>query len=205
MNFLGAAGLGLLLGVVTGLPLGVVNVAVVDASSAGHRRYATGLGLGCAIADTVHSLLAFVGVGRLVTERPDLVRILAIVGAIVIAGYAALAWPRYRGRTIDDPAAPPVAARSLSRAIPAGIALTLPNPGALTAWVAIAAALWPHAALGEAIGTALGVGIGSATWFALLAYLVSKLRANHPALKHLPVVALAVLIAIAIGGVARVL
>jgi len=205
VNLLGAAGLGLALGVITGLPLGVMNVAVVDASVAGHRRYAIGLGLGGAVADTVHSLLAFVGVAQLVTERPDVVRLLAIVAAIVIAGYAVLAWPRYRGRTVDADAPSSVPAPSLARGIPAGIALTLPNPGALAAWVAIAAALWPHAEVGEAIGTGLGVGIGSAAWFALLAHLVSKLRPDHPALKRLPLVALVVLIAIAIGGVARVL
>jgi len=202
VNLVGAVALGLGLGVITGLPLGVVNVAVADAAAARRRRYAIGLGLGGAIADAVHTLLAFVGIGRLVTERPDVVRLLAIVAAIAITTYAVIAWRRRDPRPRAD--APP-ATSSLARGIPAGLALTLPNPGALAAWGVIAAALWPHAQLAEAIALAVGVGVGSALWFALLAHLVSRLRVDHPAFKHLPFVALAVFIAIAIGGVLRVL
>jgi len=203
VNVLGAVGLGLCLGVITGLPLGVVNVAIVDAVAAHRRRYAVGLGIGGAVADTVHSLLAFVGVGRLVTEQPDLVRILTIVAALTITAYAVLAWRRHRRPAIRPPAA--ITSSSLGRGIPSGIALTLPNPGALAAWVAIAAALWPHANLGEAISLGLGVGVGSAAWFALLAHLVSRLRRDHPALAYLPFVALAMFVGVAVVGVVRVL
>ncbi len=202
MNLVAALGLGVGLGVLTGLPLGVVNVAIVDAVAAHQRRYAVGLGLGCALADTVHSLLAFVGVGRVVTERPELVRLLAIAAALFIIAYAVVAWRR-RKPAVHDPAAIP--SSSLARGIPAGIALTLPNPGALAAWVAIAAALWPHANLAEAIGVGLGVGIGSAAWFALLAHLVSRMRRDHPLLAYLPGVALALFVAVAVVGVVRVL
>lgn len=204
MNLVAALGLGVGLGVLTGLPLGVVNVAIVDAAAAGTRRYAIGLGIGGALADTVHSLLAFVGVGRLVTERPDLVRILGIVAAVIITAYALLAWRRHRRPVVVTPAAA-VTSSSLGRGIPSGLALTLPNPGALGAWVAIAAALWPHASLGEAIGVGVGVGVGSAAWFTLLAYLVSRLRRDHPVLRYLPIVAIAVFIGVAIAGVLRVL
>ena len=64
VNVLVAAALGIALGVVTGMPLGVVNVAIVDAATAGRTRFAIGVGLGGALADTVHAALAFVGVGR---------------------------------------------------------------------------------------------------------------------------------------------
>lgn len=216
MNVLGAAGLGLALGAATGLPLGVVNVAVADAATA-HRRYAVGIGIGGALADTIHSLLAFAGIGHLVTERPDLVRILAVVAAVAILGYAIIAFRRHRARRTTRGLAAARAADavatgaahaigghlSLGRGIPAGLALTLPNPGALTAWVAMAAALWPRAEVGEAIALALGVGLGSALWFAVLAHLVARLRPDHVVLRRLPVVALVVFVVIALGGIAR--
>ena len=63
----------------------------------------------------------------------------------------------------------------LARAIGTGVMLTLPNPGALSAWVAVAAALWPTATVAEAIAVALGVGVGSAAWFTLLGWLVATL------------------------------
>ena len=44
-----AAALGLGLGIVTGMPLGVVNVAIVDAAVAGRTRFATGIGVGGAL------------------------------------------------------------------------------------------------------------------------------------------------------------
>ena len=197
MNLLAAAGLGIGLGVVTGMPLGVVNVAIVDAAAAGRRRFALGVGLGGAVADTVHASLAFVGVGQLVTAHPALVRVLAIAAAIVIVGYAAISWRR------RPPARVPGDDSSTTRGAVTGFVLTLPNPGALVAWVAVASSLWPDATIGEAIALGLGVGLGSAAWFAALATWVSRVRPDHPALRHVPRVALVVLVAIAAIGIVK--
>ncbi|MDB4962409.1 MAG: Lysine exporter protein [Myxococcales bacterium] len=244
MNIVGALALGVGLGVVTGMPLGVVNVAIVDASIAHRRRHAIGLGIGGALADTVHAGLAFVGLAALVTTRPDLVRVLAVLAAIAIGAYALMAWRRHRtattttgaalqrgsdaARSSSAPAAVDRTARassasigsslssgatassvhdesSLLGAIPAGLALTLPNPGALAAWVAVAASLWPRAQTVEGILVGIGVGLGSAAWFTSLAILIARIRRDHPALRYLPPIALAVFLAIAITGVIRVL
>ena len=199
MSVLVAAALGIALGVVTGMPLGVVNVAVVDAAAAGRTRFAIGVGLGGAVADTVHAALAFVGVGRLVTSRPELVRVLAIGAAGLIVGYAVLAWRRREASRVatDD--------SSMLHGATTGFALTLPNPGALAAWVAVAASLWPDATIAQAIALAIGVGAGSAIWFALLARWVSRVRRDHKALVVIPRVALVALVGIAVFGVVRVM
>lgn len=177
------------------MPLGVVNIAIVDAAVARRRRTAIGIGIGGAIADTIHAALAFVGIGQLVTRRPDLVRILAFAAAALIIGYAIVTWRRER-------VAKPVEATP--RAVLTGLLLTLPNPGALSAWVAVAS-LWPVASTAEAITLASGVGIGSAAWFAGLAHLVSRVPRDHRALRIIPKAALGALLAIAVVGVARVL
>lgn len=192
-----AFGLGLGLGVVTGMPLGVVNVAIVDAAIAGRVRFAIGVGLGGAVADTAHAALAFIGVGALITTRPELVRWLAVGAAILIVGYVVFAWRRRTTTkvTSDD--------SSLVRGALTGCALTLPNPGALAAWVAVAAAIWPGATIASACVLALGVGIGSAAWFALLARWVSRVRPDHPAIAIVSRVALVVLVVIAGLGVVR--
>src|SRR5262245_12427958 len=143
MHVVVAAAAGLGLGAVTGMPLGVVNVAIVDASIAGRRRFAIGVGLGGAAADAVHAALALIGVGHLVTARPELGRALAIAAAISIAGYVAIAWRR----AAASPGAPASDASSIGRGVATGLALTLPNPGALAAWVAVAAALAPQAVI----------------------------------------------------------
>lgn len=198
MNLLVAAALGLGLGVVTGMPLGVINVAVVDAAIAGHRRYATGVGAGGAIADAIHAALAFIGVGAIVTARPELVRILAAAAAALVVGYAIVMWRRRAPRTQID------ASRAL-RGVGVGFLLTIPNPAALAAWVAVAAAVWPDASIAEAVTIAVGVGAGSTIWFAWLARWISRVRSDHPALAIIPRVAIVILVAVAALGVVRVL
>lgn len=177
------------------MPLGVVNVAIVDATVAGHRRFAIGIGIGGAFADAIHAALAFVGVGQLVTRRPELLRVLAIAAAILIVAYAVVAWRR------DKVTAKHVDATS-PRALLTGFLLTLPNPGALSAWVAVAA-LWPVGTTAEAITCALCVGLGSAGWFTVLAVLVAKIPREHRALRIIPKVALLALLALAVVGIVR--
>ena len=196
MNLVIAAALGLGLGIATGMPLGVINVAIVDATIAGHRRFATGIGIGGALADAIHAALAFIGIGQLVTRRPDLVRVLAIAAAVLIVAYALVSWRTKRIPTKRVDATSP-------RAVLTGLLLTLFNPGALSAWVAVAA-LWPTTSLAEELTLAVGVGIGSAAWFIALAHLVSRVPPEHRALRIIPKVALVALVALAVVGVVRV-
>ena len=186
-----AAGIGLALGVVTGMPIGVVNVAIIDAATRGQQRFAIGIGIGGALADTAHAAIAFVGVGRVVTEHPSWSKLLAVVAALVIITYALIV-RRPRARTTRS-----------THGIATGLLLTLPNPAALGAWVAVAAVLWPRIALAPALSLALGVGLGSAAWFVMLARVIAKLPADHRVARALPRIATILLVAIAIIGVTR--
>ena len=213
LDLVAALALGVGLGAITGMPLGVINVAIVDASIAGERRHARGLAVGGALADAAHTLLAYAGLGRLVTARPQYARWLAIGAAIAIIAFAIAAWRRRHLARANGEHAPstaesaPTSATStdtpLARGILSGIALTLPNPGALAAWVAVAAMTWPDASLAVAITMALGVGIGSAAWFTVLGRLVAKVRPDHRALRIVPKVALVLFVGIALVGVIR--
>ncbi len=187
-----AAALGFGLGVVTGMPIGVVNVAIVDAAVRGEKRFATGIGIGGAIADAIHSGLAFVGIGKLVDARPEWAKALAIVAAVLILGYAL-----FGARRIV--AAKPRA----SSGIITGLALTLPNPAPLTAWAAVAASVWPSITPPLAIVLAAGVGIGSALWFTLLARWIAMLPRDGRLASALPKIATVLLVGVALVGVAR--
>jgi threonine/homoserine/homoserine lactone efflux protein len=212
LGVLHAVGLGFGLGAVAGMPLGVINIALVDAATAGRRRFAVGLGLGGAAADTIQAALAFAGVGRVVTGDPALVRGLAIGAAVAIVAYAVVAWRR-RERIAARPVDPPPGDDApRMRGIATGFVLTAPNPGALGAWVAVAAAMWPDATTLEAALIAGGVGAGSSLWFTTLARWAGRLyrvppdaRVRSRALELFPRVALVVLVAIAIAGVVRAL
>ncbi|MBA3459465.1 MAG: LysE family transporter [Deltaproteobacteria bacterium] len=197
MNLVGAATLGLGLGVLTGIPLGVINVAIVDAAVARRRSFALGLGLGGATADAIHAALAFLGIGRLVAAHPDWMRALAIAAAAIILGYAVLSWRRGEQRTTTPEGT------GAARGFATGIALTLPNPGALAAWAAVAASLWPAAQTAEALVFAACVGVGSALWFTVLGRIVGRVRRDHPALRHAPRIALVLFALLALIGLVR--
>jgi threonine/homoserine/homoserine lactone efflux protein len=205
-----AIAVGLGLGAFAGMPVGVINMSIVDAAIAGRRRFATGLGLGGAVADALQALAAFAGLGRVVTANRELVRVLAIVAAVAIIGYAVIAW-RHRARPPDRR----LGEGHLARGIATGFVLTAPNPGALGAWVAVAAAVWPDAQPREAALIAGGVVVGSAVWFTFLAGWVHRIQTRRAATgdarparlrpELVSRIALVLLIAIAVVGVVRAL
>jgi len=204
VNWLAAVGLGFALGVVTGMPLGVVNVAIADAAARGHVAFAVRIGIGGAIADSVHAAIAFLGVGAIVTSHPEWTRAMAVVALVVIVVFAALSL-RARTRSASNGReggdGRGETAGTGARGIVAGIALTLPNPGALAAWVAVAASVWPAIDIGPAIALALAVGAGSALWFAAFARWV----AASPHRAVVAKVGLVLLVAIGVAGAVRAL
>jgi threonine/homoserine/homoserine lactone efflux protein len=165
-----------------------VNVAVVELA-ARDRRAATWLGVGGALADAIHAAIATIGWGAIVTRSPTATRSLAIASAIIVVGYAIyIVRARPKRREIR---------RSGIGAFATGLALTLPNPGALMAWTAVAAAIDPSPVM------AIGVGVGSAAWFAALARLAGTIRIDER--RWLVWLVGVVLVAIAGVGVARTL
>jgi len=183
LDLLYALSLGLVLGAATGIPLGVVNVAIVEAAAQKGRHHATGIGIGGAIADGIHAGLAFAGIAELLRRVRVLERWLLIASAAIILGYAAVVWRR------RVPASHGARARiegSAVRGVFVGIALTLPNPLPLFAWVVVAGAVLPSATLAVALTGAAGVAVGSAVWFAALAGLASRGSLDGAATRWIP-------------------
>ncbi len=165
-----ALGLGIGLGAITGLPLGVVNVAIVEAATRPGRR-AAGIGVGGALADGVHAALAFGGIGGVIVARPAAATALHVIAGVILIAYAASLW---RARPNPDaPTAAATAPASFGRGVVTGLGLTLPNPAALGAWIAVAAAIAPSST-GLGLVTAAGVALGSAAWFVTLARLAAR-------------------------------
>ena len=184
---------------VTGVPLGVVNVAVVERARRDGAGAGAALGIGGAIADGTHAALATLGTGAWLANHRVALLAVALTGAVSIAIYAVMLW-----RRASEPAAagPALAAASRSRLLLRGLSLTLPNPAALLAWTAIATALWPTASIATAIAVAAGVAVGSATWFVTLARLAAR-RAGPLSPRWGQAVAICLLV-LAIVAVARV-
>jgi threonine/homoserine/homoserine lactone efflux protein len=194
-----AGAVGVALGAVTGLPLGVVNVAIVEAAARRGVRAASGIAAGGAIADMVHAGLAAGGVGGAIVARPAAAATLHLIAGAVLLGYAIALW---RSRPTDGAARE--LPESFGRGVLAGFGLTLPNPAALGAWIAVAAALAPPSVAAGLVGAA-GVGVGSAAWFLLLARLAARGSASSgaPRRRGLTRAVAVVLGALGVAAIAR--
>jgi threonine/homoserine/homoserine lactone efflux protein len=168
LEVIGSLGLGLGLGVVTGIPIGLVNVAVIEGAARHGRGHGIGIAAGGATADTVHAFLGFAGVGAVITRHPVVPPILWAVAGVAVALYG-VALLRRRGE--PESIAPEGGAVRVSRrrGFVAGLAITLPNPSALAAWVVVGALLGPTGYAASA-AVAAGVGVGSFGWFSALAF-----------------------------------
>jgi threonine/homoserine/homoserine lactone efflux protein len=192
-----AIAIGLALGVLTGIPLGVVNVAVIELG-ARDRRAATWLGAGGALADGVHAAIAILGYGALVARSATATRVLAAASGVIVLAY--VVWI-VRRRAPRDEHAPRAVIASRVRALATGLSLTLPNPGALAAWTAVAAAFFPTAGAPIAVAAACAVAVGSAAWFAALARIAARTRLAE---KRWPtLVVAAVMLGVAVVAVVR--
>jgi threonine/homoserine/homoserine lactone efflux protein len=134
-------------------------------------RPGVAIGLGAATIDTVYAALGVAGATALL--RIDALRVgLAIVGSGVLAALAARTlWSAFRVRLGGEAEEEVTTA---GRADATSVAATASNPLTIASWGAIFSAA-SVAGLAPA-GLLVGIGIGSAAWFALLSGVVAVAR-----------------------------
>jgi arginine exporter protein ArgO len=171
---LGLFAIGVAIGALTGVPIGPVNVAVIDAAYRHTLRRAVAVGLGGAIADFLYSTLGIVGIGPYLVAYPILPRILYGVSGVVLIGYGAIT---VRTRPVSAVAAhapkSPTPSSDVWSGLTIGLALILLNPAALVTWVVIVGSHLAGVSTGEGFAASSGIFVGSFAWFALVAYLTN--------------------------------
>jgi L-lysine exporter family protein LysE/ArgO len=162
--------LGAAIGAVTGIPVGPVNVAVIDAAYRQSLRRAIAVGLGGAIADLVYASLGILGVGPLLDRHPAVPPVLYGLSGVVLIIFGILT---ARAQELDPhpPAGAEARSAGFAGGVGLGVALILLNPGAIVTWVVIVGSFLAGATTSEGIAAAIGVGLGSCAWFSLVAYL----------------------------------
>jgi len=168
-------------GAITGVPIGPVNVAVIDAAYRHTLRRALAVGLGGALADCLYSALGVLGVTPVLINYPSVRPVLYLASGIVLAGYGFLT---ARSQPVAPAPPPPgevhestatIQRREMWSGFTVGLALIVLNPAAIVTWVVIIGQLIPDPGdLVEGIAFSLGVGCGSFGWFALVAYVTHK-------------------------------
>lgn len=167
-------------GALTGVPIGPVNVAVIDAAYRHTLRRALSVGLGGALADALYSALGVLGVTPVLRTYPSIPPLLYLASGIVLLGYGFLT-ARSQPVAPAQPSTEEVREssatlqrREMWSGFTVGLALIVLNPAAIVTWVVIMGQIIPDATVTEGIACAVGVACGSFGWFSLVAYLTQK-------------------------------
>lgn len=172
--------IGVAAGALTGVPIGPVNVAVIDAAYRHTMRRAISVGLGGAIADGLYAALGVLGVTPILNTYPAVPPILYSVSGIVLLFYGFLT---ARSQPVAPATNEPSASESthlrkeMLVGFKVGAALIILNPAAIVTWVVIMGSIIPTSGdVAEGLSCAIGVMVGSFGWFALVAYLTHRGR-----------------------------
>ncbi len=171
--------IGLLAGALTGVPIGPVNVAVIDAAYRHTMRRAVMVGLGGACGDLLYSGLGVLGVTPILEKYPSVPPILYAVSGCVLLVYGfmtARSQPPAPVAHADIPHAEQSThmRREMWQGFTVGLALIVLNPAAIVTCVVLMGPLIPKATHLDGVACAIGVFIGSFAWFSLVAYLTHK-------------------------------
>jgi arginine exporter protein ArgO len=162
--------LGALIGAVTGVPIGPVNVAIIQAAYRHHVKRAIAVGLGGALGDFTYALLGILGLGPVIDSHPVLPPILYGVSGLVLVVYGAIT---VRSRPVDTASktAADAGGAYFWSGLGTGAMLILLNPAALIAWLVVVGAAFAGVDPIEGMSAAFGIFAGSMTWFTVVAYL----------------------------------
>jgi threonine/homoserine/homoserine lactone efflux protein len=172
--------IGVAAGALTGVPIGPVNVAVIDAAYRHTMRRAIAVGLGGSLADGLYAGLGVMGVTPILRTYEGVEPILFAISGIVLLIYGLFT---VRSQPVTPATQEPAASESVAmrkemrEGFTVGAALIILNPAAVVTWVVIMGTFIPaEYTVGQGLACAVGVVVGSFAWFALVAYLTQKGR-----------------------------
>lgn len=167
---------GFLAGYLACIPVGPVNVTIINEGARRGFRHALFVGIGAVLMEVIYASIAFAGFAQLFTSA-WLRAIMELVSFVVVSAIGV----KYL-LTREMPATPHSVEVVEHRLNPhtsfmTGFVRVLGNPATLLFWIAFAAAAVAHewvdptwTSKGAAI---FGIGMGALTWFAKLGYAVS--------------------------------
>lgn len=168
-------GIGAAIGILTGIPIGPVNVAVIDAAYRHAFIRAIAVGLGGAVGDLLYAALGILGLGPILEKYPHIPPILYGISGIVLIVYGSITVRAQPARAVPAHEQENVKQTTDGQHVLAGfvlgVALILLNPAAIVTWVLIVGSFMSGATTMEGLGAVIGVGLGSFCWFTFVAWL----------------------------------
>src|SRR5215470_13497336 len=162
---------GVMLGFVSGIPVGPVNAAVIDTALRKCVRRAFCIGLGGAFADFLYSQIAALGLLGIFARYPDVQTAFLLIGGVILVVFGVL--------TVTKPPvepqkpAPPAALQrgALAWSFLTGIAITVMNPANFVSWFLLAGTVLAGLTRGECFVAGIGIFAGTSAWFFLVTML----------------------------------
>ena len=167
--------IGAFLGAITGVPIGPVNVAVIDTAYRHTLRRAVAVGIGGAVADGIYAGLGILVMGPLLEANPGVPPVLYALSGLVLFVYGIRTARTQPITVVTEPKerdAHPSA--KMWPGFLLGLSLIILNPAAILTWVVIIGPHMADSSNAQGYAASIGVSCGSFLWFAFVAYL-----ANH--------------------------
>ena len=164
--------IGALVGLISGVPIGPVNLAVIDASYRHSLRRALVVGVGGALGDGVYALVGILAMGPILARYKWISPVLYAVSGVGLFIYAI----RVIRSQPDMPVPKPQHARSAPRQEPlwsaflVGLGLVLMNPASIITWVLIVGLFLHDLTALDGLCAAVGVSVGGFAWFVGVAH-----------------------------------
>src|SRR5262245_14138700 len=129
--------IGVAAGALTGVPIGPVNVAVIDAAYRHTLRRAIAVGLGGAIADGLYAALGVLGITPILNNNPSIPPILFAISGAVLLIYGFLTARSQPVAPASDGGSQPKLepSREVRDGFVIGLLLIILNPAAIVTWV----------------------------------------------------------------------
>ncbi len=167
--------IGVAIGALTGVPIGPVNVAVIDGAYRHTLRRGMAVGLGGAVGDFFFALIGMLGVGPHVIAQPGVKPVLYLISGVVLVVYGLLT---VRSQPPPPPTSPPHQSppgKEVWSGFTVGLGLIVLNPAAIVTWVVVVGShVGEDIETWEGLAAAVGVFFGSFSWFSFVAYVADK-------------------------------
>ena len=179
MDYSLAAAVGIISGLLVSIPVGPVNVAIVNEGAQRGFRWALFIGLGSVAMEVIYCFIGFAGFSGLFDSR--WLRATMELCSFLLMLFLGLKYVFLRSLPITSKTQERVEHRLHPHtAFMTGFIRVLCNPNVLLGWITISASFLAHEWVAPAWDSKLtcisGVGIGSLAWFVFLSYIVSHTR-----------------------------
>lgn len=175
---------GVISGFLVSIPVGPINLTIINEGARRGFTWAALIGLGAVVMETIYCGIAFLGFATFFEHK--VVRAVMELLSFLLMLY--LGFKYLMARTIEEHSA---SADRIEQklhprsAFTTGFVRVLGNPGVLLLWLTLTAVFisheWVSSRNSEKFACILGVALGGATWFLTLSYAVSL---GHSKLSH---------------------